>query len=460
MNVAFQKNDDLTGTLSVKLEKSDYEPRVEEQIKSYRKKANIPGFRPGTAPVAMIKKLYGKSFIADEVNKLATENMYGYLKDNQIDILGQPLLSLSNPSDVDFEKSETFTFNFDLGLAPAFDFNISSQDSITRYVIEVDDTEIEKEIENLRRRHGILEKVDESTSESDSILVVLTELDQNNLPLEGGVSQKETTIIPELVKDEATKNLFMNKKVGDKIIANISTLFNDNETVMASSTGIPKEGLQDLNPNFEAEIKNIQKFSPAEIDQALFDKVFGEGIVTDEDTFKSKVKENVMIYYNSESEHHLEHELDHFIMDKHSFSLPDSFLKRWLTDAYPDSYTPENADDKYEKESGALRYQLIQEKAIKQFGIEISEEEMEQTALGYSASLLRNYGISNPEFSWVQEFTEKQKKEPKFMDKVREIAVKRAVIDQIKKVVTVVEQKTTVEGFYDMIKAHNHHHHN
>lgn len=459
MNVAFQKTDDLNGTLSVTLEKADYEPKVDEQIKTYRKKAQIPGFRPGTAPVSMIKKLYGKSFIADEVNKLASEKMFGYLKENDIDILGQPLLSLDKPSDVDFEKSESFTFNFDLGLAPNFDFNISSNDSVTKYIIEVDDKEVETEINNLCRRHGVLEKVEESTAESDSILVVLTELDNDNAPLEGGVAGKETTIIPELVKDDATKSLFMNKKTGDKVVVNLKALFNDNETVMASATGIPKEGLSDLNETFEAEIKNIQKFTPSEINQDLFDKVFGPGVVTDEETFKSKVKENVEIYYNSEAEHHLEHELDHLIMEKHSFSLPDAFLTRWLMDAHPEAYTPENASEKYEKESGALRYQLIQEKAIKLFNIEITEDEFNQTALGYSASLLRNYGISNPEFAWVEEFTEKQKKDQRFMDKVRELAIQRAVVNQVKNVVTVVEQKTTVEGFYDMIKQHNHQHH-
>ncbi len=459
MNVAFQKTDDLNGTLSVTLEKADYEPKVDEQIKTYRKKAQIPGFRPGTAPVSMIKKLYGKSFIADEVNKLASEKMFGYLKENDIDILGQPLLSLDKPSEVDFEKSESFTFNFDLGLAPNFDFNISSNDSVTKYVIEVDDKEVETEINNLCRRHGVLEKVEESTAESDSILVILTELDNENKPLEGGVAGKETTVIPELVKDDATKNLFMNKKTGDKIVVNLKALFNDNETVMASATGIPKEGLSDLNDTFEAEVKNIQKFTPSEINQDLFDKVFGPGVVTDEETFKSKVKENVEIYYYSETEHHLEHELDHMIMEKHSFSLPDTFLTRWLMDAHPEAYTPENANEKYEKESGALRYQLIQEKAIKLFNIEITEDEFNQTALGYSASLLRNYGISNPEFAWVEEFTEKQKKEQRFMDKVRELAIQRAVVNQVKNVVTVVEQKTTVEGFYDMIKQHNHQHH-
>ncbi len=459
MNVSFQKIDSLYGTLSVSLEKSDYEPKVDEQIKAYRKKAQIPGFRPGTAPVNMIKKLYGKSFIADEVNKMATEKMYHYLKENDIDILGQPLLSINNPSDVDFDKSENFTFNFDLGFAPNFEFNITSNDSITKYVIEVDDKEVETEINNLCRRHGILEKVDESTSEADSILVILSELENEDSLLEGGVAGKETTVIPELIKDEATKLLFMNKKVGDKVVVNLSILFNDNETVMASATGIPKEGLNDLNPQFMAEVKNIQSFTPALIDHQLYTKVFGEGVVNDEETFRTKVRENVAIYYNSESEHHLEHELDHFIMDKHSFNLPDVFLKRWLIDAHPDAYNAENADEKYEKESGALRFQLIQEKAIKQFNIEISEDDINQTALGYAASLLRNYGISNPEFSWVQEFTEKQKKDQRFMDKVKEMAVQRAVVNQIKNVVTLVEKNTSVEGFYEMIKEHNHQHH-
>ena len=459
MNVSFQKIDELNGTLSIVLEKADYEPKVDQQIKTYRKKAQIPGFRPGTAPVGMIKKLYGKSFIADEVNKLASETMFGYLKDNEIDILGQPLLSLEKESEIDFEKSENFTFHFDIGLTPNFEFNISEQDTVTKYIIEVDDAEVESEITNLSRRHGVLEKVDESTAESDSILVVLTELDNDNNPLEGGVSGKETTVIPELINDETTKSLFMNKKEGDKIIVNLQALFNNNETVMASSTGIPKEGLNDLNENFEAEVKNIQKFTPAEINQQLFDKVFGEGVIEDEATFRAKVKENAELYYASESEHQLEHEIDHLVQDKHLFALPDTFLKRWLIDAHPDAYTPETADEKYEKESGGLRYQLIQEKAIKQFNIEISEEEIEQTALGYSASMLRNYGISNPEYEWVKDFTEKQKKEQRFMDKVREIAVQRSVVNHIKNNITLVEQKISVQGFYDIIKQHNHQHH-
>ena len=459
MNVSLEKTDDLNGILSISLEKADYEPKVDEQIKNYRKKAQFPGFRPGNAPVAMIKRLYGKSFLAEEVNKLATNSMYKYLQDNEIDILGQPLLSKNKESEVDFDNSENYTFHFDLGFVPKFEFNITNSDSVTRYVIEIDEKEIDTEIANLQKRHGILEKVEECTNESDSVLVILTELDSDNKPLEGGVSGKETTVIPELVKDETTKNLFLNKKIGDKVIVNLNALFNDNETVIASSTGIPKEGLNDLNPNFEAEIKNIQKFTPSEINQEFFDKVFGEGVVTDEETFRSKIKENTEMYYQSESEHQMEHEIDHFIMDKHAFALPDTFLKRWLIEAHPEAYTAENADEKYETESNGLRHQLIQEKAIKQFDIEISEEDINQTALGYSASLLRNYGISNPEFSWVQEFTEKQKKDQKFMDKVREIAIQRAVVNQIKNVVTMVEHNVSIEGFYDLIKQHNHQHH-
>lgn len=459
MNVTFEKTDELNGILTVSLEQSDYEPKVEEQIKNYRKKAQIPGFRPGTAPVQMIKKMFGKSFIADEVNKLASETMYSYLRDNQIDILGQPLLSTQKDSDVDFENATDFTFHFDLGLAPSFEFNISDKDSLTKYLIEVDDKEVENEINNLRRRHGVLEKVDQSSDDSDSILVVLTELDSDKNPLEGGVAEKETTVIPELIKDEATKNLFNGVKNGDRVVVNLRLLLNDNETMIANATGVPKEGIHDLNPEFEAVVKNIQKFTPAELNQDFFDKVFGQGNVTDEADFRSKVKQNAEIYYNSESEHQLEHEIDHFIMDKHNFSLPDAFLKRWLIDTHPEAYNAENADSKYEQESSGLRYQLIQEKAIKQFDIQVTDDDINQAALGYSANLLRNYGISNPEFEWVQEFTEKQKSDKRFMDKVREIAIQRAVVDQIKKVVTLVEQTISVEGFYDMIKKHNHQHH-
>ena len=457
MNIIYDKTDELNAVLTVELKKEDYENKVDEQLKNYRKKANIPGFRPGTAPMQMLKKLYGKPVLAEEINKLATEKLYNYLKENKIDILGQPML-IDEKSDLNFENGVDFKFSFDLGLTPEFDFNISDNDVVKKYVIEVSEKDIDLEIENLCKRYGILEKIDKSESESDSILVSITELDSEHKPVDGGVSGKETTVIPELINDEDTKKAFLGLKNGDKIIVNLKKMLNDNETMISSVTAIPKEGIADLNPDFEVDIKNIQNFTPSEINQELFDKVFGEGVVSDENTFRTKIKENTETYYKYESENHFEHEIEHLIIDKHSFNLPDEFLKKWLSAAHPDVYTSENTDKKYEVESNGLRYQLIQEKAINLFGIEVSEEELNQTALGYSASLLRNYGIPNPDFEWVKEFTEKQKKEKNFMDKVGEIAFQRAVINQLKNIVSVAEENTSIEEFYNILKKHNHHH--
>ncbi|NUM31147.1 MAG: trigger factor [Bacteroidetes bacterium] len=457
MNITYDKKDELNAVLTVSLGKEDYETKVDEQLKNYRKKANIPGFRPGTAPIGMLKKLYGKPVLAEEINKLATENLYNYLKENKIDILGQPLL-IDEKSEINIETTEDFKFAFDLGLAPDFDFNISDKDVVKKYVIEIAEKDIEDEINNLCKRYGILEKVEISEAETDSILISLTELDADHKPVDGGVSNKETTVIPELVKDDEIRKLFAGVKTGDKIIVNLKKMLNNNEAIISSVTGLPKEGVNDLNSEFEAEIKNIQKFSPSEINQELFDKVYGEGVVTDENTFRTKVKENVETYYKYESENHFEHEIEHLIMEKHSFELPDEFLKKWLSSAHPNVYTPENTEKKYEVESNGLRYQLIQEKAINLFSIEVSDEEINQTALGYSANLLRNYGIPNPDFEWVKEFAEKQKKDKRFMDKVGEIAFQRAVINHLKNIVTIEEEKTTVEGFYEIIKQHNHHH--
>lgn len=457
MNITYDKKDELNAVLTVSLGKEDYETKVDEQLKNYRKKANIPGFRPGTAPMGMLKKLYGKPVLAEEVNKLATEKLYNYLKENKIDILGQPLL-IDEQSDVNIETAEDFKFAFDLGLAPEFEFNINDKDIVKKYVIEVGEKDVEDEINNLCRRYGILEKVEKSESETDSILLVLTELDSDHKPVEGGVSEKETTVIPELVKDEEIRKQFNGLNTGDKIIINLKKLLNDNEAMLSTVTGLPKEGINDLNPEFEAVVKNIQKYSPSEINQELFDKVYGEGAVTDEATFRTKVKENSETYYKYESENHLDHELEHLIMDKHSFDLPDEFLKKWLSASHPDVYTPENTDKKYEVESNGLRYQLIQEKAINLFSIEVSDEEINQTAIGYSANLLRNYGIPNPDFEWVKEFAEKQKKDKRFMDKVGEIAFQRAVVNHLKSIVTIEEENTTVEKFYEIIKQHNHHH--
>jgi trigger factor len=239
MELNFNKTDDLHATLTVALGKEDYNDAVEKQLKKSQKQMSIKGFRPGHAPMGMIKSMYGKSILAEEINKIASQKLFDYLKENNIDILAQPLPSASVKSDVDIENKQDFTFAFDLGLAPRFEFNISDKDVLDYYVISVDDAEVDKEIESLTMRFGEMSPV-EVSEEKDIVYADLTELDENNTPKENGLANKNVSFTPELVKNEALKASLIGLKKGDELTINIFELLNDNVTVISSSLGIDK----------------------------------------------------------------------------------------------------------------------------------------------------------------------------------------------------------------------------
>lgn len=457
MNVTFEEKDALNALLTIELTKDDYQPSVDSELKKYRNKAKIPGFRPGMAPMGMIKKMVGNAILVEEVNKLATNTLFNYLQENNIDVLGQPLAS-DEQAPIDFETQENFKLYFDLGLAPKFDLNFTPKDKLVRYNILVSDEELATEVDNNQRRYGKMLEIDMTETDQDTVKGLLTELDSNGEALEGGVEGKETTVLLELVKDADTQKSLLGKKVGDMVELDIFKFFNDNEKVLARTLELPVEGLNDINKTFKFEITEVKRFEKAEINQELFDLVFGEGAVSSEEEFKTKLKENIASYYNSEAEHQLEHSISHLIHDNHSLTLPDAFLKRWLVKTYPDTYTDENIDEKYQHEAGHLRSQLITEKLVSEFKLEVSNEEIADVSYGYTVQLLRQYGLTNPDMETIKYFEQKNKEDRDFMRRVGDMAINRKVMQQIKSMVTIETKDIQVDDFYKMIEHHNHEH--
>ncbi len=457
MELNFKKIDDLNATLTVALAKADYSETVEKELKKYQKQAAIKGFRPGSAPMGMIKSMYGKSILAEEVNRLASQGLYNYLKEQNIDIIAQPLPSESIQSDIDLDKKEDFVFAFDLGLAPHIDFNISDKDVLDKYIIDVDDKEVEKEIETLASRYGELTEV-ETSEEKDIIYADMTELNENNESFEGGVDKKRVSLTADLVKDEQLKKQLTGIRKGDELTVNIYSLFNENHSVISSSLGISKEAVADLNPNFKFTVTEISRRVPAEIDQALFDKVLGEGTVSSLEEFKVKIRENLEAYYRSESEHQIEHMITHLLEDKHPVPLPDAFLKRWLLSNKDQHYNAENIDERYANEAKVLKEVLIREKAASIYDIKIEQQDIEDASLGYTLSMFRNYGLQNPEFDFVKKFSDDSLKKKEYVEQMNDIALRRKVYNKIKEIVSYNEKHVSIEEFYKMIEAHNHQH--
>ncbi len=455
MNVTFEEKDALNALLTIELNPEDYQPKVDAELKKYRAKANIPGFRAGKAPMGIIKKMVGTPMLVDEINKLASDSLFKHLEENKIDILGQPLAA-EGQEEMDFENPSNFIFKFDLGLAPSFELNISEKDKLTRYKIAVPADEVDKEVDNNQRRFGKMLEIDVTENDQDTVKGMLTELDADGNPLEGGVSEKETTVLLEMVKDKATQKSLIGKKVGDVVKVDIFKFFNDNEKVLASTVELPAEGIKDLNKDFNLAITEVKRFEKAEVNQELFDQVLGKDAVTTEEEFKAKLTENIEQYYNSEAENQLDHSISHLILDKHdSINLPDEFLKRWLVKSYPETYNSENIDEMYAKESNQLRRQLITEKIVSQYKVEVTQEDINQISIGYTAQQLRQYGMSNPDLETIRYFEEKNKEDKNYMRRIGDIAIEQKVTEQVKSIVTIKEKSIKLEEFYKMIEKHN-----
>lgn len=457
MEVNFNKIDQLNATLTVALAKADYAEKIEKELKKHQKNVAIKGFRVGAAPLGMIKNMYGKGILAEEINKLASNALYAYLKENNIDILAQPIESESIKSIVDLENGEDFLFAFDLGLAPNVELNISEKDTLDKYIIAVEDSEIEKEIEQLTIRNGETENV-EVAQEKDLIYGTVSELNDNNEILEGGIADKTISLTPELIADEATKNLLVGISKDSTITVNIFKLFNDNHSVISSTLGITKDAVNDLFKNFKFTVTEITRRIPAAINQEFFDKVMGTGVANSEEEFRQKVKENIQNYYQNESQHQIEHMLTHLISDKHDVKLPDEFLKRWLLISKEGAYTAENIDERYSQESNTLKEVLIREKIAAKYGIKVEMEDIEQASLGYTLSMFRNYGLQNPDFEFVKKFSDDSLKKQEHVQQMNDIAVRRKVYDKLKEIVSYNEIPVSIEEFYKAIQAHNEEH--
>ena len=455
MNVSFEKKDELNAIISVIVTNDDYQENLNKQFKDYRKKAKIPGFRPGTVPMGMIKQMIGKSALFEEVNRLTSEALYKHLQENTIDILGQPMTSNEKKGETDFDNYGDFTFHFDLGLAPIFDLNISSKDKLTRYEVELDQKEVATEVKNLRRQNGKLETKDKSETENDSVVILVTEVDKKGEHKEGGVFKQEVTVLPEVVKHSKTKKQLVGVSTGDELSLNILDLFNDNEMVIKQSLGIEQEAIATLNKTFKAIVKEIRQVVPAELNQEFFDLVMGPGAVKDEKEFEAKIEENLGSYYQAEAEKQLDAEVNKILEKNHSFVLPDAFLKRWLQETKPETYSPETIDEQYAKESVVLHKQLIREKIAEQENVEVTDEDVNQTSFAYTAQMLRQYGLNNPDPSMVQNFEAKNREDKNYLMRIRDVVVEKKVLDKVKDLITIKSKKLAVDKFYDEVKKFN-----
>jgi trigger factor len=388
MNITQENIDELNAVLKVKVVADDYLPKVEGALKEYQRKANVPGFRPGKVPAGMIKKMYGKSILVDEINKLLSDSLYKYINENKIEVLGNPLPK-ADSTHIDWDNQKEFEFMYEMGLAPKFSVDLSPKDKFVYQTVRVDDDLVNKYVSDIAKRYG---KVEASavSSEGDLLNGDFVELDANGEILPGGIF-KTSSIFMDRLKDDA-KKAFTGLKVEDKIVVESQNLCNT-ATDLAAMLGITKEEAEALNVKLQFTVKSISRLAAAEINQELFDKIYGPGVVNSEEEFRMKIREELASMFVNDSERKFYNDVVEHLMGKINFNLPADFLKRWIVAVNEKPVTPEQVETEFEGYAKGLKWQLIENKIISDNQITVSNEEVIEHT---KELILQQFGRMNP----------------------------------------------------------------
>ncbi len=392
MNITRENIDELNAVLKVKIEKQDYVGEVDKVLKDYRKKATLKGFRPGMAPMGMIKKMYGKSVLLDEVNKLVSKSLTDHLVEEKLNILGEPLPSINSQAELDFDKQEDFEFAFDIAFASEFELKLSKRDKVPYYKIKVGDEMIQQTIEGHTSKAGKTEEAD-VVEEKDLVKGKFEQLDADNNVAEGGVTTEDSLFAVDRIEVEAIQNLVYGAKKDDIVDFEINKAFT-NSADLASMLRIDKEKAQELKGNFRFTVQSISRHMPAEVNQELFDQVYGEGTVSSEEEYKAKIVDEIQTSFVQQSDFRLLIDAKDKLVSKTKIALPDEFMKRWLV-AVNKELTVEAVDKDYDSMQSDLAWQLIKNRIAEEQEIKMEEDELLAFAKQSVLVQFQQYGLAS-----------------------------------------------------------------
>jgi len=397
MNITKQDIDALNAEITISMTPADYEAKVNEGLKKVQRQANMPGFRPGKVPAGLIKKQYGTQIMVDEINKLLNDSIYKYIEENKIDILGNPLPK--DQTSVDFTKQADFEFVYQIGLSPDFKINLDSSNVFNHKTVKVDDELIEKYLKDIRRNYGKPASPEVST-EKDVVFVDINELDETGAIKAGGIF-KSTSLSYERIKSEKAKSQLLGLKRDDKVVININDLY---ETAVDKSVslGIEKDLSETSNCDLQLTVKNISRMEEAELNQELFDKIYGAGVIEGEEAFRAKIREELSLMFSADSDRFLRTEVENKLVEKLNLQLPDNFLKRWLAYANEKPATPEEIESDYPNYAKAMQWRLIENKIIKDNSLQVNAEEAQEEAKTFVRSEYARYGQTPTEEDLVK----------------------------------------------------------
>ena len=454
MNISFENSDKVNGLLTITVEEADFNASVEKTLKDYRKKANIPGFRPGQAPMGLIKRQFGASVRYDAVNKFVGEQLYKYIQDNNIQMLGEPLPSAKQETPADIEKPAPYTFVFDIAIAPEINMTLDGRNKIDYYTIKADDKLINEQIEMYQSRAGKYEKAEEYNAElNDMLKGDLRELDAEGNTKEGGITVEGAVLMPSYIKVDEQKNLFNNAKPGDIITFNPRKAYPEGEAEISALLKIDREVAKDLESNFSFQITEIQRFVKAELNQELFDQVFGEGTVKSEDEFRAKIAEGLKPQLEANSDYKFMLDVRTYCENKvGELTWPDELLKRIMLLNNKDK-GEDFVEKNYAESIKQLEWHLIKEQLVKANEIKIEDADVKAAAIEMARMQFAQYGMTNVPDEYVENYANELLKKREAVDNFVERAIDVKLAAALKSTVTLNNKEVTLDEFNEMMKG-------
>ena len=443
MNITFEKTGNVTGVLTLNIEKADYEANVKKGLQNAQKKVQMPGFRPGHVPAGMVKKMYGTQIKAEEVQKLISEKLYAYIQENNLDVLGEPI---AHDDQVDIEKDDNFVLHFDLGLSPEMNIELSSNDTVDYYDINVTAEMVDAQVKRMAQQAGHPENV-QSYEERDILRGILAQLDENGQPVEGGIVIESASLMPTYFKNDEQKALFNGAKVNDILVINPSKAYEGNDAEVASLLKVKKEEVAQYTGNFSFQVNEISRFVPAEINQEFFNAVFGEGEVEGEEAFRAKVQEGIQAQHVLDSDYK-------FLLDLRAYceakvgevEFPTEVLKKVMLNNNKEkgeAYVEEH----FAASINELKWPLIKEKLVKANDIKLEQADVKAAAVEAARMQFAQYGMNNVPVEYLENYAEEMLKNKQQAQQLIERSIETKLVAALKNVLNLNHKAVSAEEF-------------
>ncbi|HUM96199.1 MAG TPA: trigger factor [Chitinophagaceae bacterium] len=442
--------------LTVKLEKTDYLPSFEKALKEYSKKANIPGFRKGMVPSGLIKKMYGTSLFTDEVLKTVDRELIGHLQNEKIEIFAQPIPMEADVKQIDLNNPADYSFNFEIGMKPAFQLADLAKAKTTRYIVTVTDEMINSEVERLQNRYGNMKDLDAADSEENVLNVLFSETDASGNKIESGITKDNSLLVKYFA--EPIRKSWMGKKTGDAISTSLREAFDEKEREWIISDLGLKETEDAANKYFSIEITKIGQMEKRELNEDFFNQLYPGQEVNTEEAFRLKIKEEIQNYWKTQVDNQIHDQAYHQLLDHTQIDFPETFLKKWVKTQGDVVKEDEDVEKEFPKFLAQLKWTLISEKIVGDNNIEVAPDEIKAFAKHQLFSYMGGANLSDDQ-PWVNDYVEKMMKDRKFVEDAYHRLQTQKIFEWAATQVKPDEVDISAEDFSKMVEEHQHHHH-